>query len=65
MERTDSRHHRMVNVLRSREQLDDVFESQRLSAAHQISPIAATAGTGNSAPSPAAPPAAHPESHPR
>lgn len=42
-------------------------ESRRLSAAHQTSPAAATAGTGNSAPSPAAPPppAAHPVSRPR
>ncbi|MFI5774097.1 hypothetical protein ACIA74_37395 [Streptomyces sp. NPDC051658] len=71
-ERTDPRHHRMVNVLRSRELLDAVlgaevapapsaaqnFGSDRQRAARASSPHAATSPSTGSPPAPAAPPPA-------
>ncbi|MGG8652141.1 hypothetical protein ACQ874_22215 [Streptomyces lividans] len=71
-ERTDPRHHQMVNVLRSRELLDDVlgaeaapvpsaarnFDSDRQRAARASSPRAGTSPSTGSPPTTAAPPPA-------
>ncbi|MEU7179516.1 MULTISPECIES: hypothetical protein [Streptomyces] len=71
-ERTDPRHHRMVNVLRSRELLDDVlgaevapapstarnFDSDRQRVARASSPCAGPSPSTGSPPATAAPPPA-------
>ncbi|MGK9465063.1 hypothetical protein ACSLFT_34290 (plasmid) [Streptomyces sp. G6] len=71
-ERTDPRHHQMVNVLRSRELLDDVLgaeaapvpsaarnvDSDRQRAARASSPRAGTSPSTGSPPAAAAPPPA-------
>ncbi|MEU1488148.1 hypothetical protein ACIOEW_26210 [Streptomyces sp. NPDC087901] len=71
-ERTDPRHHQMVNVLRSRESLDDVLgaeaapvpsaarnvDSDRQRAARASSPRAGTSPSTGSPPATAAPPPA-------